>query len=80
MVVGAGLSGSVIAEQAASKLGNSNRTYKFRTTEVGIYIRKQESKKTRNQELAQESDQEKKKVFSLFLGCFLGQVLVFLFS
>ena len=29
-------------------------------TEVGIYKRKQESKKTRKQELDQESDQEKK--------------------
>ena len=58
--------------------------------EVGIYKRKQESKKTRKQELDQESDQEnkktrkkqeldqeKKKVF--FLDRFLGRVLVFLF-
>ena len=30
-------------------------------SEVGIYKRKQESKKTRKQELDQESDQEKKK-------------------
>ena len=45
--------------------------------EVGIYKRKQESKKTRKQELERESDQEKKKVFSFFLGRFLGRVLVF---
>ena len=54
---------------------------------VGIYKRKQESKKTRKKELDQESDQEKrkqgrkqeleasdqekKKVFSFFLGRFL---------
>ena len=31
------------------------------TPEVGIYRRKQESKKTRKQELDQESDQEKRK-------------------
>ena len=50
-------------------------------TEVGIYKRKQESKKTRKQELDQESDQEKNKVlFYFFLGRFLGRVLVFLFS
>ena len=49
-------------------------------TEVGIYKRKQESEKTRKQELDQESDQGKKKVFSFFLGRFLGRVLVFLFS
>ena len=30
-------------------------------SEVGIYKRKQESKKTRKQELDQESDQENKK-------------------
>ena len=48
--------------------------------EVGIYKRKQESKKTRKQELDQESDQEKKEVFSFFLGCFLGRALVFLLS
>ena len=30
-------------------------------SEVGIYKRKQESKKTRRQELDQESDKEKKK-------------------
>ena len=46
--------------------------------EVGIYKRKQESKKTRKQVLDQESDQEKKKVFSFFLGRFLCRVLVFL--
>ena len=50
--------------------------------EVGIYKRKQESKKTkkeldkesdqekRKQELDQKSDQEEKKVFSFFLGRF----------
>ena len=42
--------------------------------EVGIYKRTQESKKTRKQELDQESDQEKKKVVSFFLG----RILVFL--
>ena len=36
-----------------------------------------ESKKTIKQELDQESDQVKKKVFSFFLGRFLGRVLVF---
>ena len=57
------------------------------TSEVGIYKRKQESKKTRKQELDQGSDQEKRKVFSFFLDGFfyfldrfLGQVLVFIFS
>ena len=49
--------------------------------EVGIYKRKQESKKTRNKErkheLDLESDQEKKKVFSFFLVAFLVE---FLFS
>ena len=49
-------------------------------SEVGIYKRKQEIKKTRKQELDQESDQEKKKVFSFFLDRFLGRVLVFFFS
>ena len=39
--------------------------------EVGIYKRKQESKKTRKQELDQESDQEKKEVFLFFLVVFL---------
>ena len=48
--------------------------------EVGIYKRKQESKKTWKQEVDQESDQEKKKVFPFFLGRFLGRVLVFMFS
>ena len=38
--------------------------------EVGIYKRKQEIKKTRKQELDQESDQEKKTFF-------LDRVLVF---
>ena len=33
---------------------------------MGIYKRKQESKKTGKQELDQESDQEKKKVFLFF--------------
>ena len=33
--------------------------------EVGIYKRKQESKKTRKQELDQESDQENKKTRTL---------------
>ena len=55
---------------------------------MGTYKRKQESKKTRQkerkQELDQENDQEKKKVFSFFLGRFLGQervlFLCFLFS
>ena len=45
---------------------------------VGIYIRKQESKKTRKQELDQESDQEKKKFFPFFLGRFLGRERVFI--
>ena len=46
-------------------------------SEVGIYKRKEESKKTRTrkQGLDQESVQENKKVFSFFLG----RVLVFLF-
>ena len=53
--------------------------------EVGIYKRKQESKKTRKQELDQESDQETKKVFPFFLGRqflveFLFSFFVFLFS
>ena len=39
-----------------------------------------ENKKVRKRELDQESDQEKKKVFSFFLGRFLDRVLVFLFS
>ena len=46
-------------------------------SEVGIYKRRQESKKTRkqafDQETNQENDQEKKKVCSFFLGRFLGQ-------
>ena len=55
---------------------------------MGIYKRKQASKKTRKQELDQESHKEKKKVFSFFLGRvlvflfldrFLGRVLVFFF-
>ena len=49
--------------------------------EVGIYKRKQESKKTRKQEkkqeLDQESGQEKSKFFSFFLVAFL---VGFLFS
>ena len=58
--------------------------------EVGIYKRKQESKKTRKQELDQESDQKTRKKrkkeldqesdqekLSFFLDHFLGQVLVF---
>ena len=58
----------------------------FLTCEVGIYKRKQESKKTGNkiqQELDQESDQEKKKVFSFFSWsreCFLSFFLVFLIA
>ena len=34
----------------------------IRFSEVGIYKRKQESKKTRKQELDQESDQEKQEL------------------
>ena len=52
----------------------------FLTCEVGIYKRKQESKKTGNkiqQELDQESDQEKKKAVPFFLGRFLGRDRVF---
>ena len=58
------------------------------SSEVGIYERKQESKKTRKQELDQESDQEtrkqeldqeKKKKKLFFLNHFLGRNLVFLF-
>ena len=48
-------------------------------TEVGIYKRKQESRKTRKQVLDQESDQEKKKktfIFSWSSSCFF----TFLFS
>ena len=41
------------------------------SSEVGIYKRNQESKKTRKQEFDQENDQEKKKVFFLFLEAFL---------
>ena len=66
-------------------------TWDVTHTEVGIYKRKQESKKagTRpikrsrkqegKQELDQESDQEKKKT-TFFLDHFLGRVLVFLLS
>ena len=60
-------------------------TIEFVNTELGIYKRKQESKKTRKQELDQESDKEKEKVFlfflfSCFLDLFLSRVLVFLLS
>ena len=44
--------------------------------EVRIYNRKQEGKKTSEQELDQEIDQEKKQAFSFFLG----RVLVFLIA
>ena len=62
--------------------------YLLSSPEVVIYKRKQESKKTRKkgrkQELIQESDQEKKNLFSFFLGRFLGRERVsfpfFLFS
>ena len=37
------------------------QVWRSHVPEVGIYKRKQESKKTRNQELDQESDQENKK-------------------
>ena len=54
---------------------------------MGIYKRKQESKKTRKKELDQDSDQEnkettkkKRKNFPFFLDHFLGRVLVFVFS
>ena len=47
---------------------------------MGIYKRKQESKKTRKHAFDQESDQEKKEKLSFFLVHFLGRVLVFLFS
>ena len=50
------------------------RHLEFFLPEVGIYKRKQESKKTRKQEYDQESDREKKKVFFLvefLLSCFL---------
>ena len=51
---------------------------------MGIYKRKQESKKTRKQELDQESDQEKKKAFKKTRKYdrdrFLGRVLFFIFS
>ena len=46
-------------------------------TEVGIYKRKQESKKTRKQERDKESDQEKKEKLSFFLDRFLGRESVF---
>ena len=61
-------------------------------TEVGIYKRKQESKKTRKQELDQERDQEKwilfffsvaflaEFLFSCFLDRFLGRGLVSLIA
>ena len=48
--------------------------------EVGFFKRKLESKKTRKQELDQESDQGKKKVFSFFWSssCFLVFLIAFL--
>ena len=46
-------------------------------SEVGIYKRKQENKKTRKHTLDQESDQEKKKKLSFFLDRFLGREPVF---
>ena len=56
-------------------------------SEVGIYKRKQESKKTRikrtrprKRSRKQENDQEKKKNLYFFLDYFLGRALVFLFS
>ena len=42
------------------------------TTEVGIYKRKQESKKTRKYAFDQKRDQEKKEKPFFFLGPFLG--------
>ena len=48
-------------------------------SEVGIYKRKQESKKTRNQE-TKKVIKRNKQVFFFFLGLFLGRVLVFLIA
>ena len=50
--------------------------YPYPSREVGIYKRRQESKKTRKQELDQESDQEKKKLFTFFRGRVRGYILV----
>ena len=49
------------------------------TPEVTIYKRKQESKKKerKHQETDRDNDQEKKKVFSYFLGRFLGRERAF---
>jgi len=44
----------------------ADQTSEIGHPELGIYKRKQESKKARKQELDQESDQEKKKVFFFF--------------
>ena len=54
-------------------------------SEVGIYNRKQESKKTRKQELDKESDKEKSFFlvefsFSFLLSFSLSRVLVFFFK
>ena len=56
--------------------GKDMRPVIFFNTEVGIYKRKQVSKKARKQELDQESDQEKKILLFLgLLGRILGRVL-----
>ena len=50
-------------DRGFTKLGyrKSGSYYMFFFSEVGIYKRKQESKKTRKKELDQESDLEEKK-------------------
>ena len=48
------------------------------SSEVGIYKRNQESKKTRKQEFDQEIDQEKLKCFLFFLVSFLVDFMFFL--
>ena len=50
------------------------------TSEVGIYKRKQESKKTRKQELDQESDQENKKKRKIILFFLLSYFLAFFYK
>ena len=56
-------------------LKNPQKVYSF--SEVGIYKRKQASKKTRKKTRSdQKKEQEKKKV-SFFLGRFLGRERVF---
>ena len=75
---------SEVGLEGKRSVERDDSTHPAANTEVGIYKGKQESRKTRKQELDRESDQESfffvSWSFSCFLDRFLGRSLVFFFS